>query len=147
MEDYMILKLKYKLQAIFSSALRMQIKLMGVCHDCKQPNTGFGWCNRCDPGRFLREGKTSGNTEVDELIHEAQLKVLGYNYNLEWIPYDRFQDIEFIGKGGFSETYSATWLDGIPEFGRTKKRSGPVTVALKRLRNSKNMILAFANEV
>ena len=35
-------------------------------------NTGKAWCNKCDPGRFLREGKTSGNTEIDKIIYEAQ---------------------------------------------------------------------------
>ena len=35
----------------------------GVCPDCNKPNTGIAWCNKCDPGKFLKEGKTSGNHE------------------------------------------------------------------------------------
>ncbi|RIA82608.1 hypothetical protein C1645_835076 [Glomus cerebriforme] len=81
--------------------LRKQIENCGICSDCKQPNTGYAWCNKCDPGRFIREGKTSGNNEMDDFIHERQKQTLHYYDNLEWIPYDRFKDIESIGEGDF----------------------------------------------
>ena len=114
----------------------------GVCPDCKEPNTGLAWCNKCDPGKFLKEGKTSGNPELDKLIHESQLKTWDYCNNLEWISYDRFQDIKSIGEGGFANIYSATWLDGEPIFNKTiKKRTEPIKVALKKLKDSKNMFL------
>ena len=119
----------------------------GVCPDCKEPNAGFAWCNECDPGKFLKEGKTSGNPEIDKLIHESQLKTKHYFNNLEWIPYDRFQDIKSIGEGGFANIFSATWLDGQPiRQCKTKQRTQPIRVALKKLKNSKNME-AFINEV
>src|SRR2546421_10278099 len=86
----------------------------GVCPDCKEPNTGFAWCKKCDPGKFLKEGKTSGIPEIDNLIHKLQLKTTDYYNNLEWIPYNRFQNIKSIGEGGFANIYSATWLDGEP---------------------------------
>jgi serine/threonine protein kinase len=101
---------------------------------------------KCDPGKFLKEGKTSGNPEIDKLIHESQLKTTDYENNLEWIPYDRFQDIKSIGEGGFANIFSATWLDGIPIYDKTKQRTGPIRVALKKLKNSENME-AFINEV
>src|SRR4051812_37503969 len=147
MGDYNILKRKYKFKAIFSKELRYYIKKYGVCPDCKEANTGFAWCNKCDPGKFLKEGKTSGNPEIDKLIHESQLKTEHYYWNLEWIPYDRFQDIKSIGEGGFADIYSASWLDGVPiSYIEAKKRTGPKTVALKKFKNSKNME-AFINEV
>jgi len=119
----------------------------GACPDCKAPNTGLAWCNKCDPGKFLKEGKTSGNPEIDKLIHESQLKTEHYDDNLEWIPYDRFQDIKSIGEGGFANIYSATWLDGGPiNYETTKRRTGPIKAALKKLKNSENME-AFINEV
>src|SRR3954447_21976597 len=145
--DYIILKRKYKIEAIFSKELRSQIKFYGVCPDCKAPNTGYAWCNKCDPGKFLKEGKTSGNPEMDNLIHESQLITKHYHTNLEWIPYDRFQDIKQIGEGGFANIFSATWLDGEPVFDyEHRKRTEPVTVALKKLKKSDNME-AFVNEV
>src|SRR5215213_8583063 len=121
-------------------------EVYGVCPDCKAPNTGFAWCNKCDPGKFLKEGKTSGNPEIDNLIYESQLKTNHYYSNLEWIPYDRFQDIKSIGEGGFANIFSATWLDGEPEYSNTKQRTSPIRVALKKLKNSENME-AFINEV
>ena len=118
----------------------------GVCPDCKETNTGYAWCNKCDPGKFLKEGKTSGNPEIDNLIYESQLKTKDYYNNLEWIPYDRFQDIKSIGEGGFANIFSATWLDGKPIPSNTKERTEPIRVALKKLKNSKNME-TFINEV
>jgi len=119
----------------------------GVCPDCNEQNTGYAWCKKCDPGKFLKEGKKSGNPEMDKLICELQLKTEHYDENLEWIPYDRFQDIKPIGEGGFANIFSATWLDGKPDYDQKhKKRTGPVTVALKKLKKSDNME-AFINEV
>ena len=40
-----------------------------VCPDCKETNTGFAWCKKC---KFLKEGKTSGIPEIDNLIYESQ---------------------------------------------------------------------------
>src|SRR5436305_15336686 len=122
--DYIILKTEYKFKAIFSKQLRDDIKYYSICHDCNAPNVGLAWCDKCDPGKFLKEGKTSGNPEIDNLIYESQLKTWHYNLNLEWIPY-RFQDIKSIGEGGFASIYSATWLDGMPIWDKKKKRTKP----------------------
>src|SRR5881394_138906 len=105
----------------------------GVCPECKLPNTGKAWCNKCDPGKFLKEGKTSGISEIDNLIYESQLTTTSYYKNLEWIPYHRFQDIKSVGEGGFANIYSASWLDGKPICSSIKKRYiEPIRVALKK---------------
>ena len=36
------------------------------------------WRNKCDPGKFLKEGKTNRNFEIDKLIYESQLKTIHY---------------------------------------------------------------------
>ena len=120
----------------------------GVCPNCNKPNTGAAWCKKCDPDKFLKEGKTSGNPEIDNLIYELQsFNTKHYSDAFEWIHYDRFQDIKPIGEGGFAKIFSATWLDGRPAFNQQhKKRTGPITVALKKLKSSDNME-AFINEV
>ena len=41
-------------------------------------NTGHVWCNKYDSVRFLREGMTSRNTEIDKLIYDAQLQIRNY---------------------------------------------------------------------
>ena len=134
--DYIILKRKYKFEAIFSKWLRYCIKNHGVCPDCKAPNTGFAWYNKCDPGKFLKEGKTSGDPEIDNFIYKSQLKTVHYDNNLEWISYVRFQDIKPIGEGGFANIFSAIWLDGKSTFGKSKISTHPIKVALKKLKNS-----------
>src|SRR5688572_23590700 len=67
-----------------SSDERYRFKRNGICPYCKEMNTGRAWCNKCDPGRLLREGMTSGNAEIDKLIYDAQLQVKHYRNNLEW---------------------------------------------------------------
>src|SRR6185437_4366146 len=103
--NYNILKPKYKFKATFSKRLREHIVACGVCLNCKKPNTERAWCKKCDPGRL------NGNREIDNILHEAQRKTRNYDDNLEWIPYDRFENIKLIGEGGFAKIYSATWLD------------------------------------
>ena len=57
----------------------------GVCPDCKAPNTGWAWCNKCDPGKFLKEGKTSGNPEIDKLIYESLILVFLFQFQVQLI--------------------------------------------------------------
>src|SRR6266511_596203 len=34
------------------------------------------------------------------------------NYgNIQWIPFNEFEDIEYLARGGFNEVYKATWFD------------------------------------
>src|SRR5688572_18704721 len=87
---------------------------MNIRCTCYNYTTVTAWCNKCDPGKFLKEGKTSGDLEMDK----SQLKTVYYYNNLEWVPYDRFQDIEPIGEGGFAIVFSATLLDGKPTIKR-----------------------------
>ena len=83
------------------------------------------WCKECIPSCII-EGWTSGNSEIDEFIkdtiYNAKLysNVLGNNYPLflEWVPFDRFEDIKPIGEGGFAKVYSAKWIDGRAKYTR-----------------------------
>ena len=45
---------------------------------------------------------SSGNEFIDKFIQEVQLK---------WIPYDKFKNVKYLDKGGFSTIYTATWSD------------------------------------
>ncbi|GBB99984.1 hypothetical protein RclHR1_00370025 [Rhizophagus clarus] len=117
----------------------------GVCPNCKSINTGYAWCNKCDPGRFIKEGGTSGNPAMDEFICERQKQTLHYYDNLEWIPYNKFSNVKLIGEGGFSKIYSATWSEGAPKYDKKKARTSPIEVAFKKLKNSD--ITTFINEI
>jgi hypothetical protein len=96
---------------------------------------------------------TSGNIDIDKFIKNTQLSAHNtMNRALEWIPYNRFDNINFIAKGGFGEVYKANWIDGrIDEWDNKnqiwKRYDKNTTVALKSLSNSKNITLEFMNEV
>jgi hypothetical protein len=92
------------------------------------------------------------NEKISNLIQEMKLNI---NHNssesdviFEWIPYDQFNDIKKIGKGGFSTIYSAIWTDGLLyyKYGKWKRKSN-IRVALKCLHNSQNFLDKFINEV
>ena len=55
---------------------------------------------------------TSGHEFIDKFIQESQLNSQDRNQVLEWIPYNRFENIEYFDKGGFGTIYKAIWLDG-----------------------------------
>ncbi|CAG8794480.1 14852_t:CDS:2, partial [Cetraspora pellucida] len=92
---------------------------------------------------------SSGNQDIDNLIkatHNNQPK-----FRLEWIPFEDFTDINQIGNGGFSEIYMATWTKGsIKSWSSIEKshnRNKNQTVALKVLKDSKNINSAFLKEL
>src|SRR5947207_10338384 len=86
----------------------------GLCKECHQEKTGLEWCKACAAKYFQQNFKnwTSGNVDIDKFIQEVQLSANDYHKVLEWIPYDRFYDIEYIAKGGFGKVYRANWIDG-----------------------------------
>src|ERR1044072_9663932 len=104
------------------------------------------WCKECVPSCLI-EGWTSGNSEIDNFIKDTIYNAKYQNNKLEWVPFDRFEDIKQIGEGGFAKVYSAKWIDGPAEY--TKQDDGswkklkpePINVALKRLNGSQNMYL------
>jgi hypothetical protein len=141
------LKTKDKLKVILSREQREHMINCGVCSNCKRLNTGYAWCNKCDPGRFIKEGRASGSGshEMDNFIFERQKQTLHYYDNLEWIPYDKFKHVRTIGEGGFSIIYSATWVQGAPKYDKKKARTSPIKVAFKKLKHSD--MSALINEV
>jgi len=92
---------------------------------------------------------TSRNVFIDKFIQISQLNAQCSNQILEWIPYDRFKNIEYFDKGGFSTIYKAIWLDGPIMYWYENKwiRSNEKTVALKSLDKSSNLNEEFLNEV
>ncbi|WNE41190.1 MAG: Serine/threonine-protein kinase PknD [Mycoplasmataceae bacterium] len=65
--------------------------------------------------------------------------------NLELIPYEEFEDVEYLAEGGFSKVYRAKWIKGIAndnKIGWSKK-----DVVLKNLNNSREVSKDFLQEV
>ena len=122
------------------------------CKECFQViSRGFG-CESCTRKHFQQDFDkwTSGNEGIDKLIQDIQLTEYFYGI-LEWIPYNKFNDIKYIAEGGFAKVYSATWTDGkIKKWNQKSndwKRGGPIKVALKVFSNSSNLSEDFINEV
>jgi len=94
---------------------------------------------------------TSKNKFIDKFIQESQLNAQYTNQILEWIPYNKFKNIEYFDKGGFSVVYKAIWLDGPINYwsDNEKKwdRFNGMAVALKSLNGSSNLNEEFLNEV
>ena len=59
------------------------------------------------------QGWTSRNKDIDNCLKDFQLRANSYEKVIEWIPFDKLNNIENIGKGGFGSVFSAFWLDGI----------------------------------
>ena len=102
------------------------------------------------------EGWTSGINDIDKFIkdtiYDAKETVESYNF-LQWVPFDRFENINQIGVGGFAKVYSATWIDGKAYYDKQndkswkKREPKSLKFALKRLNGSQNVSAEYLNEV
>jgi len=92
--------------------------------------------------------KPSGNNIVDDFIRNTQINGGLEVDMMEFVPYNRFKDIEFIAE---FKVFKATWIDGnIQGWNEEEinfKRSGPKKIFLKRFENSENITSKDLNEV
>ncbi|CAB4426996.1 unnamed protein product [Rhizophagus irregularis] len=79
---------------ILNEELKERYKSNGLCKECKQPKASHFGVN---------------------FIKNVQLKAKNYREILEWIEYDRFENVEYLTKGGFGKIYKAIWKDGYLE--------------------------------
>ena len=113
----------------------------GKCANCNRYNTSPAWCQACDPQKITQRW-TNGNKDVDNCIKEFQLKATKYEDVIEWIPFNRLDNIQKIDDG-----FSATWLDGkrcVDGDGQkneyTQSRMPSYKVELKTLTRSQNLL-------
>src|SRR5690349_1315768 len=99
---------------ILDEELKKYYNDYGLCNECKQPKTHYEWCRVCNAKRFQRNFKnwTSSNNNVDKFIQKVQLKAENINEVLEWMEHDRFENVEYLAKGGFGTVFKAIWKDG-----------------------------------
>ena len=88
---------------------------------------------------------------IDDLIQKCQMKTVSPRRIVEWIPYNKLQNIEYLTKGGFSEIYTAIWINGRYEEWDSKeqqlKRFENQQVVLKRLENIESANQSWFEEV
>jgi hypothetical protein len=114
------------------------------CNECNRKRkylNEFLVCDSCS--KLMKAFIPSGNNVIDDFIRQTLTNNCKGAGRMEFVPYDRFNNIEFIFEGGFSKIYKAIWIDGqITKWNEGKKeydRSGDMTVALKELNNSQNI--------
>jgi hypothetical protein len=117
--------------------------LIDVCKECN---------HTCNAIHFQQNFNswTSGNNNVDKFIQDIQLLAhQNAKEALEWIPYDRFYDINCSKKTG---AYRANWIDGYicrwdNEIQNWKRVNQNMLVFLIYLNNSTQLTLELMNEV
>ncbi|RIA89514.1 kinase-like domain-containing protein [Glomus cerebriforme] len=115
-----------------------------ICENCNQECLATLYCEYC-VRNYLKakfSNWTSGNDDIDNLIRKCQMETLRPDMIVEWIPYNNFQNIKYLTKGGYSEIYTADWIDGGYyrwDFEEQQlKRFGGQKVIIKRLENVEN---------
>ncbi|PKC58837.1 kinase-like protein [Rhizophagus irregularis] len=88
--------------------------LYGICMKCGQRRSYYRWCILCERKQSEENFKnwTSGNNDIDEFIKHSQFYSSGPQTFLEWIPFNRLENIKYLSKASRSTVYSAIWKDG-----------------------------------
>ncbi|RHZ85585.1 hypothetical protein Glove_64g113 [Diversispora epigaea] len=81
-----------------------------------------------------------GDRQIDKFIQQIQLNAKKYQEIIEWIPFDRLENITYLAKGGFGTVYKANWLDGFIKYNMQDVwyRKGEKNICLKSLGNPTN---------
>jgi len=122
-----------------------------LCNECnkKKFDVNHQVCHNCYKAKTIY--KPSGNKVIDDFIKYTLINGDKLAGKMEFVPYDRFKNIEFIAEGGFSKIYKATWVDGSIRGWNNEKqsynRNEDTAVVLKRLNNSKGITSKELNEV
>ncbi|POG58097.1 hypothetical protein GLOIN_2v1733707, partial [Rhizophagus irregularis DAOM 181602=DAOM 197198] len=112
-----------------------------VCENCNQKCLATLYCEFC-VRNYLKSNFsnwTSGNNVIDNLIINCQMETLRPDVIIEWIPFNNLENIKYLTKGGFSEIYTADWINGGYEEWDSKERQlirhGTLAIILKELKN------------
>ncbi|RHZ80177.1 hypothetical protein Glove_139g23 [Diversispora epigaea] len=120
-----------------------------VCSECNLEYNGY----RCHSTHFKNNCQkwTSGNDAIDKFIQEAQLTTDNSIRVIEWIPYDKLQNVELIAKGGYGTIYYAMWVEGAinnwDNENQRWKKYGQLEVVLKKFDGIVDINEVFLNEM
>ncbi|GES97311.1 kinase-like domain-containing protein [Rhizophagus clarus] len=140
---------------VYMKDLEKRKEAYGICKECNEPATGQFWCQPCNAKRSKDNFKnwTSGNKNIDEFIQQSQLNAVSSESYLEWIPFEKFQNITFIAEGGFGKIYLAEWTEGFIWYWDIENQNWyryyeeHDKYALKRLNNSSDICSIFLDEI
>ncbi len=124
-----------------------------ICENCQLECLSTLFCEHCVRNYLKSEFSNwiSGNDDIDNLIQKCQTEIVRLNCIIEWIPYNHLQNIKYLTKGGYSEIYTAVWVDGRYDKWDSKeqqlKRFGRKKVILKKLENVKSANQSWFEEV
>src|SRR3954469_20511032 len=92
-------------KVVYMEDLEKRKEVYGICGECNEPGTGWKWCQLCNAKRFTKNFKnwTSGNKVIDVFIQQSQLNAVHNTKYLEWMPFENFQDVTYITRGGFGK--------------------------------------------
>jgi hypothetical protein len=136
MDQYKILK-----SILFMDQYKIELPRLKFeykkCNECNQIKSFLNQqvCQSCAKAKII---PLSGNKIVDDFIRYTNTNGSG---KMEFVSYDKFEDVEFLAEGGFSKIYKATWIDG-PTVHFDK-----MIVVLKELDDSKNISFKELSEV
>jgi hypothetical protein len=125
-------------------------KKCSECNKIRKPSSENDQiCYTCNKAK--KKIIPSGNKVIDDFIRYTQTNYPNNaNGKMIFVPYEKFENVELIGEGGFSKIYKATWIDcKISKRGALDYplRNKSKTVALKKLNYSKNVTSKELNEV
>ncbi|GES84076.1 kinase-like domain-containing protein [Rhizophagus clarus] len=124
------------------------------CPKCRNPCINDRWCKHCESKRLSEDFQnwTSNNEVLDEFIRDTQRNATKKQDYLVWIDFNKFEDVTYLTRGGFSDVYYAIWVEG-PERKLVHDKDGKwnvqakTPVVLKCLYNSENLTIEFLNEL
>jgi len=123
------------------------------CNKCSLTRYSDRFCENCISLHLqeLFNTWTSGNDIIDEFIQKCQKISSLPTHIMEWVPFDQFENVKYLTKGGIGSIYTARWTKGhIFDYDENKKEftySGPQDVVLKVLDNSNKPGKKFFDEV
>ena len=84
------------------------------CNKCKFTRYSDRFCEGCISLQLQSffTTWTSENNIVDNFIRQCQMASSLPGYILEWIPFEQFEKVTKLTKGGFSVIYTAIWTNG-----------------------------------
>src|SRR6185369_16335301 len=101
-------------------------------------------CEGCKEKEIEKLTDKCGNEEIARFLYDYKLNT--FLRHIRWIPFDKFRNVGYLGKGGFGEVHKATWINGY--YDKRKKKYEDHEVVLKRIyKSNDDKIVDILNEV